>query len=184
VVLLLTELTILHLITKVFVSNTAKNKWKGIGDTHFDTAYEKYRRYRNINNTAIRQVREFTDQHFVSLWKVDVLVDHINRHSLYEHSVSLQLKSNNVSRNGITPERNGTPTGKRFLNFSCNKVKIDYIQFDMHTHLLHLCSKSYRLTVDSQSLVSLKIYDIEFFTEWSRKICTKFNAPSFCNRFE
>jgi len=32
-------------MTKVLVSNIAKNTWKSITNTHIDTAYKKYRRY-------------------------------------------------------------------------------------------------------------------------------------------
>ena len=35
----------LHLTTKVLVSNIAKKYVKSIADTHIDTAYEKYRQY-------------------------------------------------------------------------------------------------------------------------------------------
>ena len=46
VMLLLTDVTIVHLMTKVLVSNIGKNNTRrSIADTDIDTAYEKYRRY-------------------------------------------------------------------------------------------------------------------------------------------
>ena len=56
------------LTTKVLLSNSAKNKWKSIADTHFDTVFEKYRRYywyqyqyRDINNPEQKNTADVDD---------------------------------------------------------------------------------------------------------------------------